>query len=95
MQVDNYLVVSSQYPQLSPQCYEIARCTAEKIDQNNLHRLPNTFVLLYRIGRDEGILRGLWRGVGPNIGRGTFTTAAQVTLNHAYFLINLINNLDI
>jgi len=47
--------------------------------QTDLQRkLPNTFVVLYRVGRDEGILRGLWRGVGPNIMRGTTTTAAQI-----------------
>eukprot|EP00116_Pleurobrachia_bachei_P004279 sb/3464541/ len=39
-------------------------------------RLPNTFVLLYRIWGEGGV-RALWRGVGPNLGRGCTTTAAQ------------------
>ena len=36
-------------------------------------------MLLYRIGRDEGVLKGLWRGVGPNVVRATVTTAAQIS----------------
>lgn len=54
-------------------------------------KLPNMFVLLYRTGRDEGIFRGLWRGVGPNIGRGTLTTAAQIpSYDHSkHFLLEL------
>lgn len=47
--------------------------------QTDLNRsLPNTFVLLYRIGREEGVVCGLWRGVGPNVARAAITTAAQI-----------------
>ena len=54
MQFDNYLVVSSQYPQLSPQCYEIARCTAEKIDLNNPTDYPTHLFFCTGLGGTRG-----------------------------------------
>ena len=36
--------------------------------------------MLYQIGKNEGVFKGLWRGVGPNVARATVTTAAQVTM---------------
>ena len=57
--------------------------------QTDIHnKLPNTFSLLYRIGRDEGGVRGLWRGYGPNVARATITTAAQIpSYDHAKHLL--------
>jgi len=41
-------------------------------------RYPHTLATLYKIGREEGVMKGLWRGTGPNVVRAAIGTSTQV-----------------
>ena len=39
----------------------------------------NIITALHHVYRDEGIVRGLWRGAVPNVARASITTASQIS----------------
>lgn len=56
-------------------------CDVAKVRLQSEARLtyPHTLATLYRIGRSEGVLKGLWRGTGPNVLRATIGTSTQIS----------------